>query len=78
MTTSNCFDDLPVLGKLPPSEAAAKLREINDDETAAALGAAAAETTRTYGRRGLWPFSDKPWQHTAHKEKSVIRKKVSG
>jgi hypothetical protein len=67
MPSSDWFDDLPVLGKLPPSDAAAKLREIDDDQTADALETAAqAETTRTYGRRGLWPFGDKPWQHTAH------------
>lgn len=40
MTTPTWLDDLPVLGKLPPVRAAAKLREIGEDETAIALEAA--------------------------------------
>ena len=31
MRHQDWFDDLPVLGKLPPDLAAAKLREIGDD-----------------------------------------------
>lgn len=69
MTTSTWFDDLPVLGALPPQEAAAKLREVGEVETAAALEAAPGEVMRgpVFGRRGIrWPFGDKAWQHTAH------------
>ena len=39
MRHQDWFDDLPVLGKLPPDLAAVKLREIGDDHTAAALDA---------------------------------------
>jgi hypothetical protein len=63
------FDDLPVLGKLPPEQAAAKLRELDDLESAEALEAAHALTTRgeNFKRpQSWWPFGDKPWQHTSH------------
>jgi len=43
MRHQDWFDDLPVLGKLPPGLAAVKLREIGDDHTAAALERSAAE-----------------------------------
>ena len=69
MTASTWFDDLPVLGALPPQEAAAKLREVGEVEAATALEAAPGEVKRgtTFGKRGIrWPFQDKPWQHTAH------------
>ena len=67
MTTSTWFDDLPVLGKLPPARAATKLREIGEDEVAIALEAAQHAEHLTYVRhKGWWPFQDKAWQHTAH------------
>jgi hypothetical protein len=70
MVTSNWFDQLPVLGKLPPAQAARKLRELGEVEAATLLEAAQDEVTR--GRpvqadlKRWWPFQDKPWQHTAH------------
>lgn len=66
------FDDLPVLGKMPPEQAAAKLREIGDEETADRLEMAAegpggqAKSFEFGGRKNWWPFQDKPWQHTSH------------
>ena len=69
MTTSTWFDDLPVLGALPPQEAAAKLREVDEVEAATELEAMRVEVMRgpVFGRRGIrWPFGDKAWQHTAH------------
>ena len=69
MTTSTWFDDLPVLGALPPEEAAAKLREVGEVEAATELEAARGEVMRgpVFGKRGIrWPFGDKAWQHTAH------------
>jgi hypothetical protein len=68
MSTAKWFDDLPVIGKLPPAEAAAKLRELGD-HAATALAPEPFEVMRgpvDFGVRGLWPFQDKPWQHTAH------------
>ena len=75
MDTSVWFDDLPVLGALPPKKAAEKLREAGEDEAAARLQSSQEglddderkPATRGFGsRRWSWPFSDKPWQHTAH------------
>jgi hypothetical protein len=64
------FDDLPVLGKLPPELAAVKLREIGDLGTAEVLEQSAADVATEAVSFGvgqwLWPFQDKPWQHTAH------------
>ncbi len=63
------FDDLPVLGKLPAEEAAAKLREVGENEAADMLEMAQDEQTKAFeirGRKSWWPFQDKPWQHTAH------------
>ena len=69
MDTSTWFDDMPVLGNMPPEEAAVKLREMGEEETAAALETAQetqAQTFKLGGRKSWWPFQDKPWQHTAH------------
>jgi hypothetical protein len=69
MTTPTWFDDLPVIGRLPPEAAAAKLREVGDSEAADALESpsGAEKGGATYrGLERLWPFQDKPWQHTAH------------
>ena len=68
MTGSAWFDDLPVVGKLSPARAAAKLREAGEDEVAAALERRAGDDEGA--ARGLLddllPLVDKPWQHTAH------------
>ncbi len=68
MTRPSWFDDLPVLGKLPLEAAAAKLRELGEDEAATTLEAASPEQeAKTFGtRKGWWPFQDRAWQHTAH------------
>jgi hypothetical protein len=63
---SNWFDDLLVLGRLPADQAAAKLREVGEDDAAAALETAPEAEVRTFGTSKWWPFQDKPWQHTAH------------
>jgi hypothetical protein len=64
------FDDLPVLGQLPPALAAAKLREAGEDDAAARLEEVSrvrtADQAFAGGRPGWWPFQDRPWQHTAH------------
>jgi hypothetical protein len=58
------YEDMPVIGKLSPAQAAEKLREIGENETASTLERTASAVT--YGKPGLWPFQDKAWQHTAH------------
>lgn len=62
----NPFADLPVIGKLPPEMAAAKLAEMGDTEAAPLLEAADAGTVRTFGLFDWWGGEPKPWQHTAH------------
>jgi len=58
---------LPVIGNLPPSEAAAKLREIGEDDIAEALAVASQTTPTTYGLLPRLGFGhDRAWQHTAH------------
>ncbi len=71
MTTSAWFQDLPVLGALSPEQAAAKLRQVDENEAATALERVETGATREAvsfgGPRGIqWPFGNKPWQHTAH------------
>ncbi len=67
MCTSQSFDDLPVLGKLSRAEAAKALREVGEAEAADKLLAQQpAANTRTFSVRDVWPFRDRPWQHTAH------------
>jgi hypothetical protein len=70
MKTSVWFDDVPVLGKLPPGRAAEKLREVGEVGAAEAVEEAAVEgaAVRTFGKSAAswWPFGDKAWQHTAH------------
>lgn len=58
------FEDIPVLGKLKPAQAAEKLREIGENEIASALEK--TEATETFGKSWPWPFQDKAWQHTTH------------
>src|SRR5512142_323527 len=70
MTPSAWFDDLFVLGQLPPAQAAIKLREAGEDEAAARLEEARpgeAPREGMFAPSGRWwPFQDRPWQHTAH------------
>ncbi len=67
MNEERWFDDLPVLGALPPEEAAARLREVGEEEAATALEEAAEAAGEVSFDRGFrWPFRDRPWQHTAH------------
>ncbi len=63
------FNEAPVIGTLSPDEAAAKLREMGDAETADALaqqqGEGAPPVFRTFGPIDRL-FQPKAWQHTAH------------
>jgi hypothetical protein len=68
MTAPIWFDDLPVIGKLPPAQAAAKLREVGENKTADTLEA--AKDTRDFQTFGalsrILSFQNRQWQHTAH------------
>jgi hypothetical protein len=70
MSTPEWFDDYPVIGSRSPQDAAAKLREVGDERTARVLDAIRetdSAQAQTFGDgRWPWPFSDRPWQHTAH------------
>jgi hypothetical protein len=67
MNKEHWFDDLPVLGALPPEQAAARLRQVGEEAAATALEEAAAEAGEVSFARGFrWPFRNRPWQHTAH------------
>jgi hypothetical protein len=59
------FENIPVIGSLPPEEIAAKLREMGDEETATELeNINTLEHQPTTYNRGL--FQSKIWQATAH------------
>ena len=67
MSEGDWLARLPVIGGLPPSEAAAKLREVGEDEIAAVLEASGQAAPATYGvlsRLGIG--GDRAWLHTAH------------
>jgi hypothetical protein len=66
MTTHGWFDDVPVLGKLRPEEAALKLREIGEVDAAVTIETARAENLTFGSSHSWWPFQDRAWQHTAH------------
>ena len=63
VNSASWFEEFPVLGRLPPAQAAAKLRELGDETTAALLEGA---QPKGLFDRSPWPVQDRPWQHTAH------------
>jgi hypothetical protein len=69
MATSDWFEDRPIVGRLAPEQAAAKLREVGEEAAAQSLEeAATGEEMRSFSVKGpdWWPFGDRAWQHTAH------------
>ncbi len=67
MEDQKWFDDVPVIGELPPEEAAARLRQVGEDEVAEALEAIRETSSHTFGPgKSWWELPDKPWLHTAH------------
>src|SRR2546423_1679942 len=58
------FNDVPVIGELPPEEAAAKLRQVGEDEVAEALEAISLTSSHTL--HPGWELPDKLWNHVAH------------
>lgn len=67
MRTQHLFDDIPVIGALPISEASIKLREVGETDAANQLDEMQRKIVRS-GEPGekRWPFQDKLWQHTSH------------
>jgi len=67
MADDDWLSRLPVIGSLPPDEAALKLREIGEDELAAAMVATPQDASTTFSAppwRGI--SRDRGWLHTAH------------
>ena len=61
------FDDVPVIGELPPEEAVLRLRQIGEDEVAEALEASQEVAAHAFGPDHQWrKLVDKPWLHTSH------------
>ncbi len=66
MDSSDWFNDIPLIGQLPPESMAAKLREMGDHEEAAAIE---TDTDSAIPKTGLGMFlvrEPKPWQYTSH------------
>jgi hypothetical protein len=69
MSTSAWFEDLPVVGLLPPEEADGMLRAVGEDEVAEMLEGTDNAPAQAFGpdtRRHWWSLPDKLWLHTAH------------
>lgn len=69
MNTSGWFDNLPVIGALPPEEAIAALHSLGEDEIVEALEETLETTSPVFGpgnRKRLWFLLEKPWLHTSH------------
>jgi hypothetical protein len=57
---------IPVLGRLPPEQAAEKLRQLGEVRDAEAVERAAGAAPKAAFAAPWWPFSDRPWQHVGH------------
>jgi hypothetical protein len=66
MPTTPWFDDLPVVGRMSPEQAAAKLRELGEDVAADSLQGASAGPSAAFGTLDWLPFRERLWAHTAH------------
>jgi hypothetical protein len=66
MTTSLWFDDLSVVGRMPPEQAVPKLREVGEDAAADSLQGKLARTSPSFGTLDWLPFRERLWAHTAH------------
>src|SRR6266487_4805066 len=58
MDTTGWFDDLPVIGKLPPEQAIIKLREVGEDDVADMLEMAQEAETKAFRSTGF-----RSWLH---------------
>jgi hypothetical protein len=63
---SNLWFDQPVLGELPPDEAAERLAAIGDLELAETLRATPKVAEHRAHGKWAWPFRTRAWQHTSH------------
>jgi hypothetical protein len=67
MADADWLARLPVIGDLPPDEAAAKLREVGEDEMAQALEDESEAAPTAFGVLSKFGIGrSRAWQHTAH------------
>lgn len=66
MSTENWFEDLPVLGKLPPEEAAAKLREVGEESAAIVIEKASKGFSSTSVTFSGTFWGEQNFTHTSH------------
>lgn len=69
MNSASWFDDVPVIGKLPPEQAIEKLRDVGEDDVIEMLQMTQEAASKSFGiggPRGWVHLQDKPWEHTAH------------
>jgi hypothetical protein len=57
---------VPVLGNLPPEQAAEKLRQVGEVGDAETVARAAGAEGKALFPLSWWPFNDRPWQHVGH------------
>jgi len=68
MNSASWFDDIPVIGKLPPEQAIEKLREVGENDVADMLEMTQEAETKSFGIGGprSWVhLQDKTWEHIA-------------
>lgn len=69
MNEQGTFDDMPVLAKLSPRQAAQALREVGETDVALALEQAPSAFTKKpedFGIFDIFRSKPKPWMHAAH------------
>ena len=66
MATTSWFDDLPVVGRMPPEKVAPKLREVGENAAADSLRAAPAQLSPSFAPLDWLPFRERLWAHTTH------------
>ena len=66
MSLSDPFADIPVLGRMTRAEAAAKLKEVDDQDSAIALESHSEEQPESGKNHELFSLKARGWQHTAH------------
>ncbi len=69
MIGQNVFDDMPILAKLSPRQAAQALREVGETDIALALEQSPSATVKrpdNFGLFDIFKSKPKPWMHAAH------------
>jgi hypothetical protein len=76
---ASAWIDVPVLGKLPPEQAAEKLRQLGETATAEQVERAVGAVAKgAFLPESWWPFRDRPWQYVSHVFGFIPRSAVAG